>query len=424
MRKLYAGLILMFVAANAAAFNASTNELLSTIAMPLAVAAVSNVPGIQQTQLVDLVTALNQANVQPTQFVQVIRYVPVALTDANGQTFVTYVQEQTSQGVTGNALVDAIVQQLRTNYNITPQLDLNTPGTTLVVQNDYVPQTVLTQLGGTSDNALTLIALPLAVAAVADIAGVPQDQLANFVASLNTANVPPAQMIEVVRYVPVALVDNNGQTFVQYVQDQTSQGITGPALVPVIVQRLQTYYPSTPIQVSAPVITTAPAILPVPAPAPVRVRPPVVVVDQNYVPPFVVNRVSEVRQHPHGGPPGQIKKEFGQQTGAEVVHGERNRRAEVPRPMISAAPPAPQQIEQRNQGHGNARGRDNAQAAQPRVEQPRVVVQQPQRQAAPPPQAAPGRDHGNGKDHGQDGGAQGQQKDNGKGKDNKGKEKG
>ena len=393
MRKLYAGLILTFVAANAAALN--TGELLSTIAMPLAVAAVSNVPGVQQTQLASLVTTLNQANVPPTQFVQVIRYVPVALVDNNGQTFVTYVQDQAAQGVTGNALVDAIVQQLRSNYNITPRLDLNTPATTFVVQNDYVPDTVLTRLGGTSDNALTLIGLPLAVAAVADIAGVPQDQLANFIASLNNANVPPAQMIEVVRYVPVALVFE-GQPFVQYVQDQTSQGVTGPSLVPVIVRRLQTYYPSTPINVSAPVITTAPA--------PVRVRPRVVVVDQNYIPPFVMNRVTEVRQHPHGGPPGQIKKQLGLQTGAEVVHGERDR------------------IDERNHGHGNGRGPANAQVAQPQVAPPRVVVQQPQ--AAPAPQAAPGRDHGNGKGHSQDGGGnQGQQKDKGKEKD-KGKGKG
>ncbi|MGZ8830562.1 MAG: hypothetical protein ACXW2Q_09315, partial [Thermoanaerobaculia bacterium] len=138
------------------------------------------------------------------------------------------------------------------------------------------------------------------------------------------------------------------------------------ALVPVIVRRLQTYYPSTPINVRAPVITTAPA--------PLRVRPRVVVVDQNYIPPFVMNRVTEVRQHPHGGPPGQIKKQLGLQTGAEVVHGERDR------------------IDERNHGHSNGRGRDNAQVAQPQ--------------------------------HGQDGGGnQGQQKDKGEEKD-KGKGKG
>jgi len=71
----------------------------STIAMPLAVDAVSNVTGVPQSQLADLVTTLNQANVQPTQFVEVIRYVPVALEQPG---FVQYVQTQSSQGVTGD----------------------------------------------------------------------------------------------------------------------------------------------------------------------------------------------------------------------------------------------------------------------------------------------------------------------------------
>jgi len=47
-----------------------------------------------------------------------------------------------------------------------------------------------------------------------------------------------------------------------------------------------------------------------------------VIVDRDViVPPVVVSRVASVRAHPHGGPPGQLKKELGLQTGAEVVHG-------------------------------------------------------------------------------------------------------
>jgi hypothetical protein len=38
-------------------------------------------------------------------------------------------------------------------------------------------------------------------------------------------------------------------------------------------------------------------------------------------PPPPTTWVREASSHPHGGPPGQLKKELGLQTGAEVVHG-------------------------------------------------------------------------------------------------------
>lgn len=399
MRKTFVSLLLMLVASTASAFN--TKELLSTIAMPLAVAAVSNVTGVNQDQLATLVTTLNTANVPPTQFVEVVRYTPVALVDQNGQPFIAYVQQQASQGVTGDALVNAIVQQLQSRYNVTPQLNLTVPATTLVVQNDYVPQMVLTQVGApvivTSD-PLAFIALPLAVAAVADLAGVPQDQLANFVATLNNANVPPVQMIEVVRYVPVALIDQ-GQPFVQFVQDQANQGVTGPALVPVIVQRLQPLFPSsTQINVSAP------------ATQPRRV----VAERQEFEPPPVVlSRVEEVRQHPHGGPPGQLKKELGLQTGAEVVHGEKRGRQFPPQPGIVQTAPAARRVEGERKGEGehgdHGKGR-REEGAQPMISSSPAPV--------PAPQAAP-RGEGHGKGNGPDkGGPPGQQKEheNGKGK--------
>src|SRR5437773_2221284 len=104
MRK--TAILLLALGLAAPAWALSTNDLLSTIAMPLAVAAVSNVSGVSESQLADLVSTLNQANVPPTQFVEVIRYVPPAL---NQPEFVQYVQTQASQGVTGDALVNAIV---------------------------------------------------------------------------------------------------------------------------------------------------------------------------------------------------------------------------------------------------------------------------------------------------------------------------
>src|SRR5438445_1109661 len=319
MRKIVICLLALVLATPARALN--TRDLLSVIAMPLAVTAVSNATGVSQSQLADLVTSLNQANVPPTQFVEVIRYVPVTADNPN---FVQFVQTDVSQGITGDALVNAIVDRLRSDYNVTPTLTLNGEPTTIVVSDNYVvTPTVVT----TNDDPLAVIGLPLAVAAVSNISGVSQSELANLIATLNNANVPPTQVVQVLRYVPVALVSDNGPQFVQFVQQQTTQGVTGPALVSVVVQRLQTFFPAR-TQI---VVTN-------PAPQPVIV--------QNFVPPEVVTRVEEIRVHPHGGPPGQIKKELGLQTGAEVVHGERGRgKRQVvpvvvqPPPMISSTPP-------------------------------------------------------------------------------------
>jgi hypothetical protein len=323
--------LILLMPLTAFAFNA--DDLLATIAMPLAVNAVANVNGVPQSRLADLVTTLNQANVPPTQFVEVIRYVPPALAPNTQTDFLQFVRDQVSQGNTGQTLVDAIVQQLRNNYNIQPQLALGGPPTTIVVQDNYIPDVVVTRVTtlapaySNSNDLLSLIGLPLAVAAVSNLTGVSQDSLANLVATLNQANVPPVQQIQVIRFVPVALVVDNGQPFVQFVQQQVAQGVTGPALVPVIVQELRTFFPQP-----AQVVVTVPAT---PAPQ-------VVIVDQNFVPPVVVRRVEEIRAHPHGGPPGQIKKELGLQTGAEVVHGEKpghGKERGGPPPMMSSTPP-------------------------------------------------------------------------------------
>src|SRR5712691_8256604 len=214
--------LILLMPLTASAFN--TDDLLATIAMPLAVNAVANVNGVPQSRLADLVSTLNQANVPPTQFVEVIRYVPPALAPNTQSDFLQFVRDQVSQGNTGQRLVDAIVQQLRNNYNIQPQLALSAPPTTIVVQDNYIPDVVVTRVTtlapsySTSNDLLSLIGLPLAVAAVSNLTGVSQDSLANLLVTLNQANVPPVQEIQVIRYVPVALVVDNGQTFVQYVQ--------------------------------------------------------------------------------------------------------------------------------------------------------------------------------------------------------------
>ena len=391
LKKLAPVLALTLALANSA-FALNTNDLLSLVAMPLAVAAVANVAGVPQQDLTNVVSALNQGNVAPTQFVEVVRYTPVVLTNqTNAPVFVDYVTTQVNQGVTGDALATAIADRLRgygvqdINVVSPPQIvyvndQSLLPATLLGPPNAYSPSTI-----GTND-LLSLVAMPLAVDAVANLTGVPTQDLMNLVAQLNQASVPPPQFIEVVRYVPVVLVDQNtSPQFIDYVNTQVNQGVTGNALANAIANQLRTYG-ATQINVTAP--------------------PPQVIVEQrDFVPPVVVTRVEEVRQHPHGGPPGQLKKIVGVQTGAEIVHGEKPGH-QKPTPMMSAQP-APVSKE-KNKGEGHGRGRGNAE---------QQVVAPPA--AAPAPvevQQQPGRGKGN-----DQGGPPGQEKDKEKGK---GKDKG
>lgn len=210
-----------------------------------------------------------------------------------------------------------------------------------------------------TEDLLALVAMPLAVAAVSDITGVPQQDLASLVATLNNANVPPVQEVQILRYVPVALVQTTttttttvDQPFVTFVQQQVAQGITGDALVPVVVERLRTY-------------DVQPAFIPATSS---------IVVDESFVPAEVRTRMVTVREHPahpHGGPPGQLKKIAGVQTGAEIVHGVKPGKVHVKKvrvveqpvvlqPMISAAPERqripPGQLKKMEGGGGKGHG--------------------------------------------------------------------
>lgn len=152
---------------------------------------------------------------------------------------------------------------------------------------------------------LGLVAMPLAVAAASEVTGVSPADISAIVSYLNGADVLPTQIVEVVRYAPAALVVEESQpAFVPFVQTQIAEGVTGLRLVQVIEERFRTYDVS-------PQIVSAPSR--------------VIVVEGNFIPAPVIARVTKVRAHPHGGPPGQIKKRLGLQTGAEVVHRDRNR---------------------------------------------------------------------------------------------------
>ena len=380
MRKLALTLILALIPLNASAFN--TNDLLSLVAMPLAVDAASRVTGVPQDQLAQLVSTLNQADVPPQQFVQTVRYAPVALQQPD---FVPYVVTQQSQGINGVQLVNVIDQRLP-QYGVTP-VEVVDVTPTYVLSDNYIYSP--TSLGsGNSNDLLSLIAMPLAVAALSDIAGIPQDQLASLLGTLNQAEVPPAQFVDTLRYVPVALVEQ--PDFVPYVQTQVSNGVTGPALVTAIDQRLPQYTP---------------------APAASNI-----VVTQDYIPRPVRTRVAAWHAHPHGGPPGQLKKIYGVQTGAEAMRQEPARVIQ-PQPIAAAPrvvhipPGQAKKAERHAEGHGKGHGHDRA---------PVVFVPPPMSSAAPPPQpvfvpapAAPQEnDHGHGRGPG-GAGPPGQQKEKG-----------
>lgn len=159
-----------------------------------------------------------------------------------------------------------------------------------------------------TDDLLAVVAMPLAVAAVSEVTDVPMTQLMDVVAMLNDADVPPVQFVEVVRYVPVALVvENDEQPFVDWLRLQQESGIRSLALVNTIEERFRVYDLQD-IDFDRP----QPDIIQV-------------VESTAYVPPIVRTRVASRsivadRDHPHGGPPGQLKKTLGVQTGAEVVH--------------------------------------------------------------------------------------------------------
>jgi hypothetical protein len=230
---------------------------------------------------------------------------------------------------------------------------------------------------------LALVAMPLAVAAVSEVTDIPMNDLIDVVTLLNDAEVPPVQFVEVVRYVPVALVSDTEPRFEDVLREQIALGFRGSALVPVIEEQFVAY--------GLPVIDLNTT----------RV---VTVVDEPFIPPVVTTRVTEIRTHPHphGGPPGQLKKVAGVQTGAEIVHG-------------------------RKPGHD--KGRDRVHVTRV-VEQPRVVVAKPKvaklqvvkPQVVKPQVVKPQKEHGG--DQGNRGGGHEDHGDKGGGGGGKGHGKG
>lgn len=371
MRKLTLAVLLLFLGAlPAQALN--TREILSLIAMPLAVAAVSNLDGVPQDQFGNVVYTLNQANVPPTEFVQIVRYVPVALVAQPAPREQTFVQWLDSQTDTGPALVTRIDRRFSTTYGLTPVIR---PYEMVYVDESYIPDVVVTRIQPIDPVAFA--AMPLAVAAMSELTGIPTNQLADLAFTLNQADVPPTQFVQVVSYTPRTLVVQQPvaqPTFVDFVRTQTQQGIRGRTLVTTIDRELPRFT----------TVTTT---------------------------------------HPHGGPPGQLKKQLGLQTGAEVVHGSKRGRQFVTVPgAVTQQPVIVQRVERghgrghvkqaERHGHGRGKGHDVRVIPPPMASgAPPVVVQPAQPVFVPPGQA---KKQGGGEEHGK---GQGKGKGHGHGKD-------
>lgn len=333
------------------AFALETNELVAIAAMPLAVAAVADLTDVPTSDLVTVVSAMNRANVPPPQFIEVVRYVPVALVDRREPTFVSYVTTQVDNGLVGNALAMSLADRIVTTYGVN-EINVVNPQTVYVVERrEFVPTVVTTRLQPTQFDALSLIAMPLAVAAVANLTDVPTNDFISFISALNQAFVPAPQFVEVVRYSPVMFVDDTLEPqFVSFVTTEIDRGIRGDRLAIAIADRYRTIG-----------IREINVVNP----------PQTVFIDRTeFVPTVVRTRVAEVRAHPHGGPPGHLKKSLGLQTGAEVVHGT------APRERVVV-------------GRDVDNGRDRQKTT--------VVRQEPRRKAERHVTSSPGRSKGSGK---------------------------
>jgi hypothetical protein len=213
--------------------------------VPLAVADVCAIRGVQTEQVGILVSHMDQADVTPARFIEVFRYVPVALVLSTGERpdFVRWVGGEVARGVSGDELVLSMERQLRTydrvvpvsrSYRHRPRQIYRT-----VFAEEYVPVRVRRYCSRALLDPYALIDMPVAVAHLCDI-GVPYDRVGRLVVELNRGYVEPWQTVEVLRDAPPALVvaDVSQPDFVQFVFDQRAAGLTGHGLVRAIDRRL------------------------------------------------------------------------------------------------------------------------------------------------------------------------------------------
>lgn len=229
-----------------------SSEILSYVAMPLAVSAVCDVRGVQTDRVGELVAYMDQANVAPSDFIDVFRYVPVALvlrTD-NRPDFVEWVHGEVGRGVSGGALVTAMETRLRTYDDYVPvstyrpRRHYTRESYAYAYEPDYVPVTIQRHCDLLLADPFSLVEMPVAVADVCDL-GIPYQRVSSLVIELNLGRVRPVQFVELMRYAPAALVvdgDYYGQPdFVDFVRARRIGGISGYPLVMAVNQQLRYY---------------------------------------------------------------------------------------------------------------------------------------------------------------------------------------
>ncbi len=302
MRTKFAALIVLLLLGVPITANAlETDELIALTAMPLVVAAAAELTDVPTSELMNLVGTLNNANVPPTQFVEVVRYAPVAIVSPAEPRFTTYVTTEYGRGVGGKTLAYEIADAYPT-YGVEEVHIVDPPVVTYVERQTILPQYVVTRFEPQPIDPVALVAMPLAVAAVADVANVPTSDLMNFITLLNRARVPPAQFVEIVRYSPTMLLDDvQRPLFLRTVTTEIDRGVIGRPLAFALADRIGIDDID-----NVDFVRSSPAV----------------------IEPVITTRVA--RTHPHGGPPGQLKKELGLQTGAEVVHGYKPGRSSKP----------------------------------------------------------------------------------------------
>ena len=269
----------------------TADDVLSYAAMPLAVSNVCDVRGVQTDEVGNLVAYMDRADVSPEGFIDVFRYVPVALVLNNGgqPDFVRWVGGEVDQGIVGDQLVSAMENRLTTYGNVVRVSDFHRArrhhhryyrgriyatsyepyqpypydsyGETdyaydpYAFEPDYVPVVVQHYCDHEILEPLALIDQPIAVADVVDI-GVPIGRIGSLMVQLDLGYVPPLQTVEILRYAPAALLAPSyyGQPdFVQYVYDQRVNGVTGYNLVLACNRQLPAYGVAPQIDISSPV---------------------------------------------------------------------------------------------------------------------------------------------------------------------------
>jgi hypothetical protein len=282
MKKLALSLFLLALAplqAKAFVSVSAQADLLSYVAMPIAVSSVCDVRGVQTDRVGNLVTYMDQANVPPAAFVDVFRYVPVALvmrTDRRPD-FVEWVHGEVTQGVTGPALVTAMEQQLGTYGSGITVVSTRTsrhrrhyrrgyardyayadyPYDQYAYRDafaeDYVPVVVRHYCEREFAEPLALIDMPLAVSDVYGL-GLPVQRVSSLAIELNIGGVPPVQFVELMRYAPAALVVDTAYApdFVTYVHTQEVGGVYGLPLVQAIDQQFPAYGVNAQLDLTSP----------------------------------------------------------------------------------------------------------------------------------------------------------------------------